>query len=152
MQKGTCYRLLNERLNKIQEISKKYDYNNLTYYFIDSRISLINFIKFKGPFGFFEEIKNGKYINKKSGRRTKTIKSNLGEITSGNPRHKEKYQLDTIKNAKNLYDSRQRIIKFNDSEIFNDSAKIIVILPIMIINKTQGSYTLLFQINRLVVY
>ena len=107
MQKGTCYRLLNERLNKIQEISKKYGYNNLTYYFIDSRISLINFIKFKGPFVFFEEIKNGKYINKKSGRRTKTIKSNLGEITSGNPRHKEKYQLDTIKNAKNLYDSRQ---------------------------------------------
>ena len=46
-------------------------------------------------------------MNKKSGRRTKTIKSNLGEITSGNPRHKEKYQLDTIKNAKNLYDSRQ---------------------------------------------
>ena len=82
MQKGTCNRLLNERLNKIQEISEKYDYNNLTYYFIDSRISLINFIKFKVSFGFFEEIKNGKYINKKSRRRTKTSKSNLVEITS----------------------------------------------------------------------
>ena len=71
MQKGTCNRLLNERLNKIQEISKKYDYNNLTYYFIDSRISLINFIKFKGSFGFFEAIKNGKYINKKKPKKNK---------------------------------------------------------------------------------
>ena len=135
MQKGTCYRLLNERLNKIQEISKKYGYNNLTYYFIDSRISLINFIKFKGPFGFFEEIKNGKYINKKSGRRTKTIKSNLGEITSGNPRHKEKYQLDTIKNAKNLYDSRQqkmlKIFMIQDKELSN----LMIVKYLMIVQK-----------------
>ena len=38
------------------------------------------------------------------------FKSNLREITSGNPKHKEEYQLDTTKNVKNLYDSRQKII------------------------------------------
>ena len=42
-----------------------------------------------------------------------------GKITSGNPKHKEKYQLDVIKNFKNLYDSRQKII-----DLLNDNSKI----------------------------
>ena len=42
-----------------------------------------------------------------------------GKITSGNPKHKEKYQLDVIKNFKNLYDSRQKII-----DLFNNYARI----------------------------
>ena len=59
-----------KRINEVQEISKKIDFNNLTYYFKTSGISPINFIKFKGPFGFFNEIKNGN-ISLKSRRRTK---------------------------------------------------------------------------------
>ena len=55
----TYNRLLDERLNEIQEIRKKIDYNNLTYNFKDSRISSINFIKFKVPFGIFREIRDG---------------------------------------------------------------------------------------------
>ena len=46
-------------MNEIQERSKKIDFNNLTYYFKTSRICPINFIEFKGPFGFFKEIRNG---------------------------------------------------------------------------------------------
>ena len=38
-QKETFNRLLSERLNKIQKISKSIDFNNLTYIFKDSRIS-----------------------------------------------------------------------------------------------------------------
>ena len=53
MQQETYNRLLNERLNGIQEISKKIDYSKSTYYFKDSYIFPINIIKFKGPFGFF---------------------------------------------------------------------------------------------------
>ena len=49
----------------------------------------------------------------------KILKTYLGQITSGNPKHKEKYQLDTIKSVKKRYDSRQKII-----DLFNDSAKI----------------------------
>ena len=46
-------RLFGERLNEIQETSKKIDFSNLTYYFKTSGIFPINFIKFKGPFVFF---------------------------------------------------------------------------------------------------
>ena len=44
MREETYNRLLDERLNEIQEIRKKIDYNNLTYNFKDSRISSISFI------------------------------------------------------------------------------------------------------------
>ena len=49
----------------------------------------------------------------------KKLKSNLGQITSGDPEHKEDYQKDAIKNAKNLYNSRQKV-----NDLFNDSIKI----------------------------
>ena len=49
----------------------------------------------------------------------KKLKSNLGQITSGDPEHKEDYQKDAIKNAKNLYNSRQKV-----NDLFNDNIKI----------------------------
>ena len=55
MQKETVNRLLGERLNEIQEISNKNDFNNLTFSFKTSGISPINFIKFKGSFGFLKK-------------------------------------------------------------------------------------------------
>ena len=72
-EKETYNRLLNERRNEIQEISEKLDYNNLTYFFKDSRIPSINFIKFKGPMGLFKNIKNGDISLKKSRRRARFI-------------------------------------------------------------------------------
>ena len=55
----------------------------------------------------------------KKQKHVKKIKSSLGQITSGDPEHKEDYQKDAIKNAKNLYNSRQKNI-----DLFNDIAKI----------------------------
>ena len=95
--KETYNRLLDERLNEIQEISKEIDFKNLTYYFKTLGICPINFIKFKGPFAFFKEIKNGNVSLKKAEEEQNEFESNLGKITSGNPKRKEKYQLDTIK-------------------------------------------------------
>ena len=106
-------------MDQIQEIGKEIDFNNLIYYFKNSDISPMDFIRFKGPFGFFNEIKNGNILLKNTEEEQNKFKSSLREITSENPKHKEKYQLDTIKSVKNLYDSRQKII-----DLFNDSAKI----------------------------
>ena len=50
----------------------------------------------------------------------KQFKSKLNEITPGNPKHKSKGQLDTIKNIENLYNSRDKVIKW-----YNDYAKFI---------------------------
>ena len=50
----------------------------------------------------------------------KQFKSKLIEITTGNWKHKSKDELDAIKNIKNLYNSRDIVIK-----LYNDYAKII---------------------------
>ena len=49
----------------------------------------------------------------------KQFKSNISEITRGNPNNKSKNQLNTIKYIKNLYKSREEVIK-----LFNDYAKV----------------------------
>ena len=59
-----------------------------------------------------------KHYNKQK-KIKKKIKSELNEITSGNPKHKNEEQSYTIKNVKNLYDSREKIIN-----LLNDNAKI----------------------------
>ena len=43
----------------------------------------------------------------------------LNQITSGNPEHKNENQLNIIKNVKNLYNSRQKII-----DLLNNYSKI----------------------------
>ena len=49
----------------------------------------------------------------------KKFKREFGQIKSGNPDHKSNKQLYTIKNVKNLYDSRQETI-----DLFNSYSKI----------------------------
>ena len=71
----------------------------------------INFIKFKGPFVHFREIREGN-ISLTKEENEEDFKKGLGQLTSGNHRYKEKNQLDTIKSVKNIYNSRQKIIDF----------------------------------------
>ena len=51
--------LLYERMSEIKSLNKKIDHNNLTYYFKDKSISLINFIGFKVPLHLYRDIFNG---------------------------------------------------------------------------------------------
>ena len=106
-------------MKEIQKICKEIDFNNLFYYFKGPNIAPINFIRFRGPLHIFKGIKNGNILLQKAEKEQEQFKSNLVEITEGNPKHKSKDQLDVIKNAKNLYDSRQKVI-----DLFNDYAKI----------------------------
>ena len=54
-----------------------------------------------------------------SGGRAKIFLKSLNEITSGNPKHKSENQSYLIKNVRDLYNSRQKIINLP-----NDNAKI----------------------------
>ena len=112
-------RLFDKRLNEIQEISNEIGYNNLNYSFKTRSSGSIYFIKYKGPFGLFGEMRDGNISLKEAEENQEDFKKELGQITSGNPKHKEQYQLETIKSVKNLYNSRQKFI-----DLFNDSAKI----------------------------
>ena len=83
MQKETYNRLLDERLNEIQEISKKTDVKNLTYYF-----KTLGIYPIISPFGFFKEIRDGDKLLKEA-----------KEEQRAKPTDKSKDQSDTIKNV-----------------------------------------------------
>ena len=87
-------------MSEIQEISNEIDYTDLIYNFKTKGSAPINFIKFKGPFGLFREIRDDNISLTKAEENQKDFKKELGQMTSGNPWHKEKYQLDTIKSVK----------------------------------------------------
>ena len=50
--------LSNQRIGEIYNISKKFNFNNLTYHFKGSNTAPINFIDFRGPLHIYNEIKN----------------------------------------------------------------------------------------------
>ena len=59
MKKATYNKLFDEKFNEIQEMSEEIDYENLIYNFTIKVSGSINFVKFKGPFGLFKEIRDG---------------------------------------------------------------------------------------------
>ena len=78
-------------------------------------------MKYKGLFNIFKETERNKKQKRKQEiqKDQENLKSGLREITSENPKYKEKYQLYTTKNAKNLRDPRQKVINLG-----NDYARI----------------------------
>ena len=112
IQKEKYDRLLSERVDEIRKRSGEINYNKLIYRFTTPGIVPINFIKFKGPFNTFKEIRDGDKTLQEIEEDQKKLKSSLGEMKSRNPKHKKEYQLDTMKNVQSLYDSRQFIYLF----------------------------------------
>ena len=77
-------------------------------------------MKYKGLFNIFKETERNKKQKRKQEiqKDQENLKSGLRKITE-NPKYKEKYQLYTTKNAKNLRDPRQKVINLG-----NDYARI----------------------------
>ena len=98
-------------------MSKNIDYKYLNYNFTTKASGSINFIRYKGPFSFFKNIRDGDISLEMAEEDQKKIKREFGQIKSGNPNHKSDMQLYTC--VKNLYDSRQKII-----DLFNNYSKI----------------------------
>ena len=65
----------------------------------------------------YEQLKWDDKISKQVEQEQENFRSELNEITRGS--NKSQTQLDTIKNAKNLYNSRQKII-----DLLNDNSRI----------------------------
>ena len=90
--------LSNQRIGEIYNISKKNNFNNLTYHFKVSNTAPTNFIDFRGPMYIYNEIKNGNISIEKVGKGQEQCKSKLNQITIGNRKNKLKTPLDKIKN------------------------------------------------------
>ena len=92
-------KLSSERIGKIDYTSKEINFNNSTYHFKGSNTAPINLIDFRGSMHIYNDIKNGNISIEKIEEDQKLFQSKLNEITAGNPKHKSKDQLDTIKNT-----------------------------------------------------
>ena len=111
-------KILEERMDKILETRNKIDFSNLIYDFKGETTS-IDCAKFEGPVYIYDDMKDGKTTLQQVEKQKKDFKKELNEITSGNPKHKSNDQLHIMKNVKNLYNSRQKVI-----DLTNDYSKI----------------------------
>ena len=90
----------------------------MTYNFKDLRIPPVGFIKFKDPLHIFKSIHHGDIPLEDIENEQIEIKRYLGRINQGDPRDKSEEQKKTIDNIKNLYNSREEVVK-----MFNDYAR-----------------------------
>ena len=105
-------KLSNKRASEIQDMAKPIDYNNLTYYFTRLNNNPTDFIRFKDPVCIYDDIKNGNISTEKKEEDQNQFKSDLNQISIGNPKYKKEYQLNAVTNIKNVYNSRQKDINF----------------------------------------
>ena len=108
-------------INELAKIRKSYesiDFNDLTYYLIDSRITLENFIEFKGPMHIFKSIHNGDKTLEDIEKEHEKFREKLGYIKQGNPKKRSQEQQNTMFKIENLYNSREDVVK-----MFNDYAR-----------------------------
>ena len=73
-------------MDEIRKVSREINYNKLIYHFTTPGIAPINFIKFKGPFNTFKEIRDSDKTLQEIEEDQQKFKSSLGKITSGNPK------------------------------------------------------------------
>ena len=106
-------KILEERMDEILEMSREINYKNLVYDF-KVLTSSISFTKFRGPMYTYDQLKKGDKTLKQVEKEQTDFKTELNEITRGSK--KSLTQLSTIKNVKNLYNSRQKIL-----DLLNDN-------------------------------
>ena len=99
-------------MKQIKDLSRQIDLNNLTFYFKNKSISLINFIGFKTPLHLYRDIFGGNIELAKAENYQKQFKLNLNEIAKENPKKKSENQTKTIENIKNLYEPIEKVFIF----------------------------------------
>ena len=115
--KGIFEKLDNERIDELQNLSKRFNFDNLVYYF-KGKSRPENFIGFKDSLAFYKNIKDGYTTLEKAEKKQKTFKLDINEMIKGGEQSEE--QNSAMKNIKTLYESREKVIKF-----FNDYYKIV---------------------------
>ena len=105
-------------LAKIRESYEPVDFYYLTYSFQDFRILSVSFSNFKDPMRISKSIYKGYKTLEDVGKEQIGLRKDLGRIKQGELKDKSPKQKKTMNNIKNLYNSREEVVK-----MFNDYAK-----------------------------
>ena len=97
-----------KRLDKIEELNNKIDYDNLQY-IIYSRKHIINFSELKSPLTLLDEIKKGEMTLEGEKDYQKDYLDYLKNIRKGNKNAKQR---EILANLNMLYNAREEAIKF----------------------------------------
>ena len=100
--------IYNKRLDKIEELSNKIDYNNLKYVSVNNRTSY-SFSKLEDPLTFLSEIKKGETSLEEAKITQQNYLEYLNVIRKGN---KNAEQRKSLANINMLYNARNSAIKF----------------------------------------
>ena len=100
--------IYNKRLDKIEELNNKINYDNLEYA-VYSRKELINFSELKSPLILLDEIKKGIISLEEAKYYQKTYLDHLKAIRK---RNKSVEQSETLANLNMFYNARKEAIKF----------------------------------------
>ena len=96
---------------EINKLGEEIDFNNLTYYYKTKSASKY-FIRFKGPFKIYNDIKNGGISLQKKEKIQEKIQSELNEKLKGKTNYKSRDEMSTTKNIKKLCEGRLKILNF----------------------------------------
>ena len=100
--------IYNKRLDKIEELNNKIDYDNLQY-IIYSKKQIINFSELKSPLTLLDEIKKGEMTLEGAKNYQKDYLDYLKNIRKGNKNVKQR---EILANLNMLYNAREEAIKF----------------------------------------
>ena len=100
--------IYNKRLDKIEELNNKIDYNNLKYVTVNNRSSY-RFSELEDPITFLNEIKKGKTSLEEAKIEQENLLEYLNVIRKGN---KNAEQRKSLANINMLYDAKNDAIKF----------------------------------------
>ena len=100
--------IYNKRLDKIEELNNKIDYDNLKY-IVYSRKQIINFSELKIPLILLAEIKKGEMTLEEANNYQKDYLDYLKTIRKGNKNVKQR---ETLANLNMFYNVREEAIRF----------------------------------------
>ena len=100
--------IYNKRLDKLEELNNKIDYDNLKYV-VESRGDKYSFTKIKDPIALLNDIKKGKISLEEAKEQQKDYYNYLNTIRRGN---KNANQKRTSANINTHYNARNSAIKF----------------------------------------
>ena len=105
--------LVDERLEKITDLDKRVNSDDLIYRY-KGKIAGAKFDEFDNALDIIDKIRDGKTNLADVKNSQQKLKSYLGEIKKGNNKHKSKEQKNTLYNIEILYKARNEAIKFYD--------------------------------------